>query len=63
MQCTHLFLPHPYLKAIFLFREEDVSDEYFYPNSKCPKISYTKVANKMAMQTADQDQTAPKGAV
>ena len=31
---------------------------------KCPKISYTKVANKMAYaNSADPDQTAPEGAV
>ena len=31
---------------------------------KCPKISYTKVPNKMACaNSADPDQTAPKGAV
>ena len=31
---------------------------------KCPKISYTKVANKMAnANNADADQTAPEGAV
>ena len=31
---------------------------------KCPKISYTKVADKMAYaNSADPDQTAPKGAV
>ena len=29
---------------------------------KCPKISYTKVANKMAYaNSADPDQTAPEG--
>ena len=32
--------------------------------SKCPKILYTKVANKMVYaNSADQDQTAPSGAV
>ena len=31
---------------------------------KCPKISYTKVADKMAYaNSADPDQTAPEGAV
>ena len=31
---------------------------------KCPKISYTKVPNKMACaNSADPDQTAPEGAV
>ena len=32
--------------------------------SKCPKISYTKMADKMAhANSADPDQTAPEGAV
>ena len=31
---------------------------------KCPKISYTKVSDKMAYaNSADPDQTAPSGAV
>ena len=31
---------------------------------KCPKISYTKVSDKMAYaNSADPDQTAPEGAV
>ena len=31
---------------------------------KCPKISYTKVSDKMALaNSADQDQTAPEGAI
>ena len=31
---------------------------------KCPKISYTKVSDKMAYaNSVDQDQNAPKGAV
>ena len=37
---------------------------YWWYYSKCPKISYTKVSNKMAYaNSADQDQTAPEGAV
>ena len=33
-------------------------------HSKCPKISYTKVFEKMAYaNSADPDQTAPEGAV
>ena len=32
--------------------------------SKCPKIPYTKVSDKMAYaNSADPDQTAPEGAV
>ena len=32
--------------------------------SKCPKILYTKVSDKMAYaNSADPDQTAPEGAV
>ena len=32
--------------------------------SKCPKISYTEVSDKMAYaNSADPDQTAPEGAV
>ena len=35
-----------------------------YQYSKCPKISYTKVSNKMEYaNSADPDQTAPEGAV
>ena len=31
---------------------------------KCPKISYTKITNKMGFaNSADPDQTAPEGAV
>ena len=31
---------------------------------KCPKISYTKVSDKMALaNNADPDQTAPKGVI
>ena len=36
----------------------------FTNNSKCPKISYIKVSDKMAYaNSADPDQTAPEGAV
>ena len=35
-----------------------------YMYSKCPKISNTKVSDKMTYaNSADPDQTAPKGAV
>ena len=37
-------------------------DDFAY--GKCPKISYTKVSDKMEYaNSADPDQTAPKGAV
>ena len=43
--------------------EEVIQDNFCY-YCKCPKISYIKVANKMAYaNSTDPDQTAPKGAV
>ena len=36
----------------------------YYSYGKCPKISYTKVSDRMAFaNSADTDQTAPEGAV
>ena len=37
---------------------------FFYSSTKSPKISYTKVSDKMAYANSiDPDQTAPEGAV
>ena len=55
----------PYLelcrsKFIWIFRESTAGKVY----CKCPKISYTKVADKMAYTNrADPDQTVPEGEV
>ena len=43
------------------YRQEEYPDKYC---AKCPKISYTKIAVKMAYaNSAVPDQTAPGGAV
>ena len=53
---VHCFNPKSAKQIHFLFGEVHYS--------KCPKILYTKVADKMAYaNSADPDQTAPEGAV
>ena len=49
-------------QTLFLAENETESDPQYY--SKCPKISYTKVSDKMAYaNSVDPDQTALEGAI
>ena len=52
--------------AVFIFQVKDLFVLWLviYTEGKCPKISNTKVADKMTFaDSADPDQTAPEGAV
>ena len=59
--------PHQYSKRLFdliVNLNQDQYTQLLLEYGKCPKISYTKVADKMPYaNTADPDQTAPEGAV